>query len=165
MHIAERPQSGGTHQGRALTLHRNPDIGCCSGMPISSVREFLRELVMLAGQDDTVENPELELQIGEVVSRTSVEMIDEIEYLTVTASLPVSEQSRYFPARTEGFSSCEAPPQAASISWNAASQCYVATRRTPTQDLRDDRSVMDTILLTTDEAIGWQALLEKLHLR
>ena len=125
----------------------------------------MRELVALAGQDDTVENPELELQIGDVVSRTSVEMIDEVEYLTVTASLPVSEQSRYLPARTEGFSACEAPPQAAAISWNAACRCYVATRRTRTRDLRDDRSVMDTILLTVDEAIGWQALLDKLHLR
>jgi hypothetical protein len=146
-------------------LHRNPDTAYCTGMPISSVKEFLRELVGLAGQDDTAENPELELQIGDVVSRTTVEMINGVEYLRVIASLPVSEQSRYLPARTEGFPASEVFSQAAAISWNAASRCYVAKRHMRTQDLLDDRSVMDTILATVDEAIGWQALLEKLHLQ
>lgn len=146
-------------------MHRNPDTAYCNGMPIGSVKQFLRELVALAGQDDTAESPELELQIGEVVSRTSIETIDGIEYLSVTALLPVSEQSRYLPARAEGFSVGEASPRAATISWNAARRCYVATRRIRTRDLRDDRSVMDAILLTVDEAIGWQAMLDKLYLR
>lgn len=134
-------------------------------MPITSVRQILRELAALAGQDDAAEAPVLELQIGEVISKTTVEVIDGIEYLTVTAWLPVSEQSPYLPARTEGFSADEVPPQAATILWNAESQRYVATRRTRTRDLQDDRSVMDAILLAVDEAIGWLALLEKLYLR
>ena len=137
----------------------------CTGMPISSVREFLREMVVLTGQDDGSAAPVLELQIGEVVSTTTIEVIDGTEYLTVTAWLPVSEQSRYLPARTEGFSADEVPPQAATILWNAECRRYVATRRIRTRDLHDDRSVMDAILLTVDEAIGWLALLEKLYLR
>jgi hypothetical protein len=145
-------------------LHRNPDTAHCTGTPISSVRELLRELAALAGQEDAAEAPVLELQIGEVVSRTTVELIDGNEYLTVTAWLPVSAQSRYLPACTEGFSAGEVPPQAATILWNAECRRYVATRRMRTRDLQDDRSVMDAILLTVDEAIGWLALLEKLHL-
>jgi len=137
----------------------------CTGMPISSVKEFLREMVALTGQDDAAETPVLELQIGEVVSTTTVEMIDGAEYLTVTAWLPVSAKSPYLPARTAEFSADEVPPQAATILWNADCQRYVATRRTRTKDLHDDRSVMDAILLTVDEAIGWLALLEKLYLR
>lgn len=125
----------------------------------------MRELVALAGQDDAAETPVLELQIADVVSRTTVEMTDGIEYLVVAASLPVSEQSPYLPARTDETYLGEVRPQGATISWNADAGCYVATRRTRTRDLQDDRSVMDTILLTVDEAIGWQDLLEKIYLR
>lgn len=125
----------------------------------------MRELVILSGQDDTAESPVLELQIGDVVSRTTVEMEDGIEYLVVAASLPVSRQSRYLPARIEETCSGEVRPRKTSISWNADAGCYVAKRRTRTRDLQDDRSVMDTILLTVDEAIGWQDLLEKIYLR
>ncbi len=134
-------------------------------MPIGSVSEFLRELVALTGQDDAANNPVLELQIGDVVSRTTVEMIDGTEYLVVAASLPVSRQSRYLPARAEKTSSDDALARGATIAWNEDAGCYIATRRTPTRELQDDRSVMDTILSTVDEAIGWQDLLEKIYLR
>lgn len=140
-------------------------MSCCTGMPISSVTQFLRELAVLAGQDDTAENPMLELQVGDVVSRTTVEMADGIEYMVVTASLPITKQSRYLPARTDDACCGEVRPRDATIAWNADTGCYVATRRIRTRDLKDDRSVMDTILLTVDEAIGWQDLLEKIYLR
>jgi hypothetical protein len=140
-------------------------------MPISSVRDFLREMAVLAGQGDAGEpgdagdNPVLELQIGDIVAVTTIKLIDGAEYLVVTAWLPISTQSRYLPARTEECCAGHAPSRKATILWNAERQRYVATRLTLTQDLKDDRRVMDTILETVDEASAWQSMVDKLELR
>lgn len=140
-------------------------MSCCTGTPISSVREFLRELVMLARQDDTAAPTVLELQIGDVISRTTVESFDGADHLVVVASLPASGQSPFHSALPGDAVAARARAQGAIISWDADAGCYVVTRRIPARDLQDDRSVMDAILATVDEAIGWQDLLEKVYLR
>jgi hypothetical protein len=131
---------------------------------LGSAREFLRELMALAGQESASEVPMLELQIGEVVSNTTVETTGKVEYLVITAWLPASNQSSYLPARADQFADGEVPPRAATILWNDERQRYVAVRRVPVRELHTERSALDAILQTVDEAIGWLALLEKLHL-
>jgi hypothetical protein len=148
----------------ALILHWDQKAACGRDDSLTSVKDFLRELVSLAGQE-ALDVPVLELQIGEVLSRTTVETIGKCEYLAVIALLPRSKRSPYLSAHPARHAPENMPPRAAIILWNDDEQRYVATRRVPVSDLTDGRSVMDAILLTVDEAIGWFALLEKLHLK
>lgn len=143
---------------------RISDISCCKGQPIGSVKDFLCELTELAGQNDDADNPVLELQIGEVVSKTHVELVDGVEYLVVDAALPCSERRAHLAAGNSAQAEEGHAPRSG-IAWDEDAGRYRVTRRMRTRDLRDDRSVMDAILTTVDDAVGWLDLLRKVPRR
>lgn len=129
---------------------------------MAPVREALRELAGLAGQHDAA--AVLELQIGEVMTRTTVVDAAGGEYLEVQARLPASRRSPMLGPRPGGLEPDELPAGAATISWDEESGCYLATRRVAVAEIRDERELMDAILTTADVAIGWLDLIEKLPL-
>jgi hypothetical protein len=144
-------------------LHRQSVKNKDCGHARRPLGETLRELALLAGQKDTL-IPVLELQIAEVVVRATVESVDALDYLFVEAWLPVSERSRFLGPRPERLPPEELPPGAATICWDEERSRYLATRRVPASALHSERELMDAILVTADEAIGWLALITKLPL-
>jgi hypothetical protein len=64
---------------------------------VAEVARFLKELIALADQQ-APGAPVLELQIGEIQTRTSLECSGQYHYLSVTALLPRCEQPHYLPS-------------------------------------------------------------------
>jgi hypothetical protein len=155
---------GGTltvQQPRVLILTRHRKSAGEPDGSLVSLTGFLRELAALAGQGGT-HIPILELQFGDIETRTTVERIGKSEFLTVTALLPRSECPPYLSPKPAALLPTGVPQQAATILWDKEELRYIATRRVPVSDLPDERSVMDAILQTSDEAIGWFALLRQI---
>lgn len=126
--------------------------------PAPSVTGLLRELASLAGQAPAGDVPELELQIGDILSRATVRVNDGVEYLVVTVTIPVSRQS---PSLAGG----RIPPELGSIHWRKEGESYVGTRHLPVRSLANERDILDAILATADDAIGWHDMLTKLDLQ
>ena len=103
---------------------------------------LLRELIGLTGQDgDEV----LELQFGDVLTRTALHALDR-QYLVVTALLP--------PCGDGGY---PAPPRVDDMEflWDADDGRHIGLRLVPIGSLPDERSVMDAIVETSDMAAAW----------
>jgi hypothetical protein len=123
---------------------------------VADMQRFLRELVELAGQvDQSHAAPVLELEFGEVLTRTTVSTNGKSACLSIIALLPRSEQLNY---QTEPLS---APLSSAAgkveFLWHADEGRYVVIRNIPLTDLPDEPSVMDAIMDTSDEAKAWFA--------
>lgn len=93
------------------------------------------------------------------MSRATIVSEAGADYLAVTAFLPMPKRSPYLLGGA-GRSAGATP-----VAWNEEAKCYIWTRRFPVSDLRDDRDIMDAILVTVDDAIGWMDLLTKLDLK
>jgi hypothetical protein len=108
---------------------------------------FLHELVELAGQDlEPV--PVLELQLGDTLTRTSVGS-DIDEYLLITALLPACNKPRYAPAP------CASLMGELEFLWHSDEGRYIAVCKVPAAELPDERSIMDAILATSENAMAW----------
>ena len=105
---------------------------------------LLRELIGLTGRDgDEV----LELQFGDVLTRTALHALDR-QYLVVTALLPPC-----------GDGGCPVPARMDDMEFlqDADEGRYVGLRLVPIGSLPDERSVLDAILATSDMAADWLA--------
>lgn len=113
---------------------------------------LLAELCALCGQD-AASPPVLELQFGQVVTRTAVDCAAGGAWLNISARLPELGQDGYAPqgrnARFDGLD----------CMWHADEGCHIAVRRIALARLGDERSVMDAILETADMAQAWHASL------
>lgn len=118
---------------------------------VMQVDGFLRELTGMVGQDGP-DIPVLELQFGEILTKTSVQTNGR-NYLVITAFLPKCRRSHYMPLpRPE---SSGVPTGAMEFLWHADEGRYMGVRKVPITDLPDERSVMDAILATSDQAAAW----------
>ncbi|EJL88994.1 hypothetical protein PMI16_02142 [Herbaspirillum sp. CF444] len=128
--------------------HNQPD------MSVTAVNRLLQDLIALAGQQ--VDGPPaLELQLGEVFTRSAVERGGVDHYLSVTALLPKCEQPHYLPLLHAPLDAAGADAgQAAAVDflWHADEGRYIVVRKIPIRLLSDERSVMDAILATADIA-------------
>jgi hypothetical protein len=130
------------------------DVGNAPGTldgSLSRITALLRELIALTGHDGGGV-PVLELQFGDILTRTTLHALDK-NYLLITAILPKCGDSRHVcvPAGTG-----PAPHgQDMEFLWHADEGRYVGLRMVPIRSLPDERSVMDAILATSDQASAW----------
>lgn len=105
---------------------------------------LLRELVALAGQEPALDMPPvLELLIGDILTRTSVEATGREPYLCVTGLLPPCAVAG--PGRLDAGAGHE-------LLWDAERGRHVVVRRIALRGLAGERGVMDQILETADLA-------------
>ncbi|WP_147375917.1 hypothetical protein [Noviherbaspirillum cavernae] len=121
-----------------------------------SMNSFLRDLVELAGQvDQTHVAPVLELQFGEVITRTAVVLGGEAQYLSITALLPRGEQPESSVRLPRHFAASRPRAGEYEFLWHADEGCHVVVRNIPVKDLADEAGVLDAILDTSEFAKAW----------
>jgi len=128
---------------------------------VEDINRFLTELILLADQA-APGAPVLELQIGEILTRTAVEAGGADQYLSITGLLPRCAQPHYLslpvpvPASASASASASAAADqtaaTAEFLWHADEGRYIVVRKIPVTDLPDGFSIMDAILLTADLA-------------
>ncbi len=117
---------------------------------IERVNRLLRELIGLTGQPDA-SVAVLELQLGEIFTRTLIDPETSDHHLAITALLPRCEQPHYLPRMFSPAGAPPLPPQTDFL-WHADQGCYIVVQRIAVDALADERSIMDAILLTADIA-------------
>jgi hypothetical protein len=110
---------------------------------LARITALLRDLIELTGHDEGGV-PVLELQFGDVLTRTALHALDQ-NVLVITAMLPACGAGGY------------RAPHAQDIEflWDADEGRYIGLRMVPIGSLPDERSVMDAILATSDMASAW----------
>jgi hypothetical protein len=133
-------------------LQQDPTIsaGTLDGS-VAEITRFLCELIELAGQEGRAV-PVLELQLGEILTRTTVQTSDR-NYLLITAYMPKCQHS-YYISQSDEATSLQAA-EGIEYLWHADEGRHIGVRRILITDLPDERSVMDTILTTSDQAAAW----------
>ena len=142
-----------THKIRErFILQQDPTIanGTLDGS-VTQVIRFLRDLIELSGQE-AQEVPVLELQLGEILTRTTVQTVDG-NYLLITAYMPKCRRSHYV-SRTNMDASSQAERDMEYL-WHADEGRHIGVRKIPLTRLPDERSLMDAILTTADQAADW----------
>jgi hypothetical protein len=137
-------------------LHNDVDVGNAPGTldgSLARITALLRELVELTGHD-AGDVPVLELQFGDILTRTALHALDK-NYLLITAILPRHGDSG------PGWAPSGAGPaphgQDMEFLWHADDGHYIGLRMVPIGSLPDERSVMDAILAASDQAAAWMA--------
>ncbi|WP_252716965.1 hypothetical protein [Herbaspirillum sp. B65] len=118
--------------------------------PTERVSRLLRELIGLTGQPDATVAT-LELQLGEIFTRTLIDPETPDRHLAITALLPRCEQPHYLPRMFSPPGAPPLPPQTDFL-WHADQGCYIVVQRIAVAELPDERSIMDAILVTADIA-------------
>lgn len=118
---------------------------------LAQVTRLLRELIELTGEQ-AQDVPVLELQLGNILTRTTVLAAD-ANYLLITAFMPKSRTAGYVSQAGETVSSQAA--EGIEYLWHADEGRHMGVRKVPLKDLADERSVMDAILTTSDMAAAW----------
>lgn len=118
------------------------------------IKHLLLDLMNLSGQE-VAARPALELLIGDILTRTSVEPAGLDLYLCVTGLLPPGEPglppSAVLPATLADNERADFE-----LLWHADHGRYIVVRKIPLRSLTDERSVMDEILNTADLALRCQ---------
>lgn len=130
------------HDGQSDSQNAN---GTLSGS-VDDLAAFLRQMIELVDQEVGA-IPVLELQFGDIFTRTSVET-GENGYLLVTALLPKCDKSRYASVTPASLR------DDTEFLWHSDKGRYIVMRRIAVQDLPDERSVMDAILTASDDALA-----------
>ncbi len=123
------------------------------------VKHLLLELTALAGQEGS-ENPVLELQIGEIITRASVEYSGADRYLSITGLLPSCEHPHYLPLLFSPKTEIDDNISDIEFFWQADEGRYIVVKKIPMTELSDERSVMDAILSTADLASRYFAVIQ-----
>ena len=119
--------------------------------PLSRIIALLRELIELTGQQ-AAGVPVLELQFGDILTRTALHALDR-NVLLITAILPTCSDRG--PVCVPAGAYPAPRGQDMEFLWHADEGRYVGLRMVPVVSLPDERSVMDAILETADEASAW----------
>jgi hypothetical protein len=144
---------------KASILRREPSdtTGALDGSA-EGMHRFLQELVELTGQSIGANDvPVLELQFGEVATMTSLSANVNAPCLSITALLPRQSQPEYQPLPSVTIETLAPLSDEYEILWHADEGRYVVIRRIPIGELKDERSVMDAILDTSDHTTRWFA--------
>lgn len=120
---------------------------------LAQVTRVLRELIELTGEP-AQDVPVLELQLGDILTRTTVQAADG-NYLLITALLPKRRGTAYAAQASEAVA--EQAAQGIEYLWHADEGRHIGVRRVPLAQLADERSLMDAILATSDQAAAWFA--------
>jgi len=137
-------------KGRILQEDWTEQSGELNGSA-SQLHAFVRELIEMTGRRDAAPDV-LELQFGDVLTRTSVQEAER-SWLMVMAYLPKCRGSQFAPSESVALS---APASGnLEIFWHADEGRYVGIRRIPVTDLPSERSVMDAVLATAEDAAAW----------
>ncbi len=120
---------------------------------VAQVTRVLRELIELTGEA-AQEVPVLELQLGDILTRTTVQASDG-HYLVITALLPRRRGAGFAAQASEALAQQAA--QGIEYLWHADEGRHIGVRRVPIAELTDERSLMDAILATSDQAAAWFA--------
>ena len=136
----------------SFILQQDPTIanGTLDGS-VTQVTRFLRDLIELSGQE-AQDVPVLELQLGEILTRTTVQTVDG-NYLLITAYMPKCRRSHYVSQANTGASA--QAEGCIEYLWHADEGRHIGVRKVPVAELSDERSVMDAILTTSDQAAAW----------
>lgn len=136
----------------SFILQQDPTIanGTLDGS-VTQVTRFLLDLIELSGQE-AQDVPVLELQLGEILTKTTVQTVDG-NYLLITAYMPKCRRSLYVSQANAG-ASLQAE-EGIEYLWHADEGRHIGVRRVPIGQLPDERSVMDAILTTSDQAAAW----------
>jgi hypothetical protein len=118
---------------------------------VAQVTRLLRELIEMTGEP-AQDVPVLELQLGEILTRTTVQEADG-SYLLITALLPPCRADGYIAQASTAVSMQAA--QGIEYLWHADEGRHIGVRRVPIAGLADERSLMDAILATSDQAAAW----------
>lgn len=132
------------------------ESGALDGSVAQLIR-LLRELVELTGEE-AGDVPMLELQFGEILTRTTVQASGG-NYLVITAMLPPCGDEGYGPGYISqaGEAVSRQAAQGMEYLWHADEGRHIGVRRVPLAELHDERGVMDAILTTSDLAAAWFA--------
>lgn len=123
---------------------------------VNCVKRLLKELVELAGQADEIQSaPVLELQFGEVLTKTTLSVNRGIQCLSVVAELPRTEKLNHVCPSSRPVVSPAMPDSQTELLWHADEGRYMIVSNTPVSELSEDVSVMDTILDTSEQARAW----------
>ena len=122
---------------------------------------FLKEMVSLAGQGDN--NPEtvpvLELQFGDIRTRTTISLKAEAPAMSITALLPRDERLVYSESSLSDATLGEQQMMDTACLWHADEGRYAMARNVPLRQLQQEWDVFDAILDTADQAEQWYGFL------
>lgn len=122
----------------------------------AGLKSFLRSLVELTSQCDASQTgPVLELLFSDIVTVTSVVNGKNGDCLSVTAFLPRAQDDIASQHATLFSPQPPAGKHHPEILWDADEGRYVFIREIPVTHLRDERSVMDAVLTTSEQATAW----------
>lgn len=114
------------------------------------IKQLLCDLMALSGQEGAA-RPALELQLGDILTRTSVEPEGEDLYLCVTGLLPPGAPQA-FPVALLRAALDEEERAGCELLWHADHGRCILVRKIALRTFTDERSVMDAILDTADLA-------------
>lgn len=121
------------------------------------MRRFLREMVEYVDQADSPYTvPVIELQLGEVLTITSLLLDNPGPSLSITALLPRQENTGYLDVlHTVSIGGYRGITGGGEFFWHAEQGRFVVIRLVPVLDLPDERSVLDAILDLSEDAFDW----------
>lgn len=114
------------------------------------IKQLLLDLMNLSGQEAAA-RPALELLIGDILTRTSVEPAGLDLYLCVTGLLPASGAGLP-PSAVLPSALADGERAGFELLWHADFGRYIVVRKIALRALTDERSVLDEILNTADLA-------------
>lgn len=132
-----------------------------------SMHRLLGELVSLAGQDDESHTaPVLELQFGDLLTRTSIRKRDDVEYVVVVVELPRLDNAALPSGAANASGIFPADEGDVEMLWHAEKGRHVVVRHIPVAVFPDETSVFDAIMDSADRVSAWlAAAIETKHLR
>jgi hypothetical protein len=123
---------------------------------IEAMVTCLEALVNLTCQNNSEYSvPVLALQFGEISTMTSVLVVSERGYLSITALLP--RRADDVVQSTACLNISTKIDGARNLLWHADKGCYVIERKLPVSIFLNERSVLDAIADAADEATVWHA--------
>ena len=118
---------------------------------LSRITALLRELIEMTG-NDAGGVPVLELQFGNILTRTTLHALDR-NALLITAILPTCSDRGPVCLPAGAYPALHG--QDMEFLWHADDGRYIGLRMVPIGSLPDERSVMDAILEAADQASAW----------
>lgn len=116
----------------------------------------MHELVQITTPvESSGDTPTLELQFGDIATRTTLLADNDMHYLIIIAQLPRSRRSIREPRAHAASDDAISAPFDLELVWHADKGCYMALRQMPIGDFTDEASVLDAILDTADRSRAW----------
>lgn len=117
---------------------------------------LLRELAEITAQDDNDHAaPILELQFGDISTKTTLLNNNGMQCLSIIALLPRSGRVNYSSPTHTPLSDVIATAENMELLWHADEGRYILLRHMPISGFTDDISVLDAILDTADRSRSW----------